>query len=278
MARAAHSDPGLGRDPARARPWARNHPSVRRRNGTPPDELARVVGDLGELAVEDGNQLVQLVGRVYARYVELRGVEVDPWCRRALDAMEELRRRRGPWTAEELRHSLAPPPPPTRSGDRAGAPPARGDPTCGNHKRNAVGGTRAPHPPLGGSRLTAVDMTQGSPLCQRSGGDLDAHMPDLAAELEAAKLPDRAAELRRLADAIEAEMPTFEVARSQTIRAIEAGSPDRHPRSGAKGSRVRLHRVGAGGLPCWSPRAASRGEARTAESLVWHRPDCEVEP
>lgn len=91
-------------------------PPLRRRNGTPPDELARLVADLGELAVEDGDQLVELVGRVYARYLELRGVDVDPWRRRALDALEELRRRRRPWTAEELRQLAGAPSAPNAVG------------------------------------------------------------------------------------------------------------------------------------------------------------------
>lgn len=128
----------------------------------------------------------------------------------------------------------------------------------------------------------AVDTTRPTPLRQRSGGDLSRHLRAVAAELEAARQAGRAAELRRLADAIEAGVPAPDRVQMQSIRAIEAVSLGCHPCNVANGSRVRLHRVGAG-LPCRCPRVARhkplvRGVAATNEILVWHRPDCEVEP
>lgn len=76
---------------------------LRRRNGAAPDELAQVLGLLGELPVETGDDLVQLAQRVYGRYLELRDVDVDPWRRQVLNAISELRRRKEPWSAAQLR-------------------------------------------------------------------------------------------------------------------------------------------------------------------------------
>lgn len=80
-----------------------------RRRGSPPDELAQFLSLVGELNVEDGDELIRVAQRVYVRYLDLRDVDVDPWRRRVLDALSELQCRGGPWTAEELRQLVGPP-------------------------------------------------------------------------------------------------------------------------------------------------------------------------